>query len=227
MDIGKRIKARRKELGLSAEQVAELMGVSPATVYRYESNYITNMRVDKLTPIANALKTTEAYLLGWTDDIIDQSQVHNRMTYYLKALQKDYYIRALFDMISDLKPEQSLHVFDLLTDYLSCDEYSQGRISNYANMLAFGYADTDIIDDRVDSENSKFKNRFTKHFSEEDVDTSDEPDGPHPYQGPDEDFVRAVAERDTKKTLEDLKGEVKTKDAAKEAEELDKGRPAK
>ncbi|WP_371722181.1 helix-turn-helix domain-containing protein, partial [Neglectibacter sp. X4] len=55
MDIGKRIKARRKELGLSAEEVAERMGVSAATVYRYESNYISNMGVDKLTPIATAL----------------------------------------------------------------------------------------------------------------------------------------------------------------------------
>ena len=35
MDVGKRIKDRRKELGLSAERVAEIMGVSPSTVYRY------------------------------------------------------------------------------------------------------------------------------------------------------------------------------------------------
>lgn len=226
MDIGKRIKERRKELGLSAEQVAELMGVSPATVYRYESNYITNMRVDKLTPIAKALNTTEAYLLGWTNDINqNQNSSQYRMTYYLKALEKDHAIKALFDLVSDLNSEQSMRVFDLLTDYLSCDEYSQGRISNYANMLAFGYTDTKNIDAEIDQENTQFKSRFTKHLSEEDVDI--EPDAPHPYHGPDEDLVRAVAERDTKKTLEDLKGEVKTKNAAREAEELDKGRPAK
>ena len=226
MDIGKRIKERRKELGLSAEQVAELMGVSPATVYRYESNYITNMRVDKLTPIAKALNTTEAYLLGWTNDINqNQNSSQYRMTYYLKALEKDHAIKALFDLVSDLNSEQSMRVFDLLTDYLSCDEYSQGRISNYANMLAFGYTDTKNIDAEIDQENTQFKSRFTKHLSEEDVDI--EPDAPHPYHGPDEDLVRAVAEMDTKKTLEDLKGEVKTKNAAKEAEGLDKGRPAK
>ncbi|NBH61601.1 XRE family transcriptional regulator [Anaerotruncus sp. 80] len=74
MDIGKRIKARRKELGLSAEEVAERMGVSAATVYRYESNYISNMGVDKLTPIATALKTSEAYLMGWTNN---KSEIDN------------------------------------------------------------------------------------------------------------------------------------------------------
>jgi len=65
MDIGKRIKARRKELGLSAEELAKLIGVSPATVYRYESADIMNMKTDKLKPIAEALNTTPVFLMGW------------------------------------------------------------------------------------------------------------------------------------------------------------------
>lgn len=68
MRVGERIKSRRKEIGLSAEQVAKELGVSPATVYRYESNDIMNMRIDKLEPIAKALRTTPAYLIGWEDD---------------------------------------------------------------------------------------------------------------------------------------------------------------
>ena len=68
MRVGERIKSRRKEIGLSAEEVAIELGVSPATVYRYESNDIMNMRIDKLEPIAKALRTTPAYLMGWEDD---------------------------------------------------------------------------------------------------------------------------------------------------------------
>ena len=64
MDIGERIKTRRKEIGLSAEQVADQLKVSP---YRYESSDIANMRIDKLEPIAKVLKTTPAYLMGWED----------------------------------------------------------------------------------------------------------------------------------------------------------------
>ncbi len=67
MDIGERIKLRRKKLGLSAEEVAEKLGVSPATIYRYESNDIVNMKIDKLEPIAHVLHTTPAYLMGWDD----------------------------------------------------------------------------------------------------------------------------------------------------------------
>lgn len=71
MNVGERIRARRKAIGLSAEQIAERMGVSPATIYRYESSEIMSMRIDKLEPIAEALNTTPAYLMGWTDDPIN------------------------------------------------------------------------------------------------------------------------------------------------------------
>lgn len=73
IDIGQRIKARRKELGLSAESVAAQAGISAATMYRYEKNEIANMGTDKLQPIATALQTTPAYLMGWTDEPETQS----------------------------------------------------------------------------------------------------------------------------------------------------------
>lgn len=65
-DVGARIKLRRKELGYSAERLAEIVGVSPATIYRYENNDIRNMGAGKLRPIADALNTTPATLMGWT-----------------------------------------------------------------------------------------------------------------------------------------------------------------
>lgn len=63
MKINERIKNRRKELGLSAEEVAEKIGVSPATIYRYESADIMNMGIDKLIPLAEVLHTTPGYLM--------------------------------------------------------------------------------------------------------------------------------------------------------------------
>lgn len=72
MTTGQRIKNRRKEIGLSAERVAEILGVSPATIYRYENGDIEKVPGDRLVPIADALKTTPAFLMGW-DDIADNS----------------------------------------------------------------------------------------------------------------------------------------------------------
>lgn len=71
MNTGRRIKELRKKQGMSAETLAALCNVSPATIYRYEKGDIENMRTDKLTPIAAALHTTPAYLMGWADDPTD------------------------------------------------------------------------------------------------------------------------------------------------------------
>lgn len=71
MEIHERIKKRRKELGLSAEAVAEKLDISPATMYRYENNEIKKFPIDILMPLANVLHTTPTYLMGWdySDDI--------------------------------------------------------------------------------------------------------------------------------------------------------------
>ena len=65
MTIGNRIKARRLEIGLSVDQVADKIGKNRATVYRYESNEIEKFPLDILYPLAEALQTSPAYLMGW------------------------------------------------------------------------------------------------------------------------------------------------------------------
>lgn len=73
-DIGSRIKHRRKALGFSAEELAAKVGVSPATIYRYEKNEIANMGADKLRPIADALSTTPGALMGWEEPPSDEDE---------------------------------------------------------------------------------------------------------------------------------------------------------
>lgn len=80
MTTGERIKERRKALGMNAESLAAKCGVSPATIYRYEKGDIENMGTDKLTPIAEALATTPAFLMGWEDE--DGEQVLDLSTFH-------------------------------------------------------------------------------------------------------------------------------------------------
>ena len=69
MTIGARIKQRRKELGLTVEELANRLGKNRATVYRYESNDIENLPTTVLEPLAEVLKVHPAYLIGWQADI--------------------------------------------------------------------------------------------------------------------------------------------------------------
>lgn len=68
MTVGERIKQRRKELGLTVDEVAERLGKNRATVYRYESNEIENLPTPILEPLARVLETTPEYLIGWKNE---------------------------------------------------------------------------------------------------------------------------------------------------------------
>lgn len=69
MTIGDRIKQRRLEIGLTVDQLADKIGKNRATVYRYESKEIEKFPIDILSPLAEALHTTPAYLMGWEDSV--------------------------------------------------------------------------------------------------------------------------------------------------------------
>lgn len=66
--IGTRIKECRQLMGYSAEQLADHLHVSPATIYRYENGDISKMPSVHLKPIADFLCTTPAYLMGWSEE---------------------------------------------------------------------------------------------------------------------------------------------------------------
>lgn len=67
MDIGQRIKARREELGISAEELGQKIGKAKTTIYRYELGLIEKMPTSVLESIATVLRTSPAYLMGWTE----------------------------------------------------------------------------------------------------------------------------------------------------------------
>ncbi len=70
MNVGQRIKNRRKELGMSADKLAELINKNRATIYRYEKNEIENMPYDVIEPLAKVLNVSPAYLMGWEERAI-------------------------------------------------------------------------------------------------------------------------------------------------------------
>ena len=59
------IKSRRLELRLTLEEVGNIVGVSKATVQRWENGDIANMRQDKIAKLAKALQVSPGYLMGW------------------------------------------------------------------------------------------------------------------------------------------------------------------
>ena len=64
---GDRIKRMRRARGMSAEDLAEATGISPATIYRYENGSTEDLKLSTIERLAEALRTTPAHLAGWTE----------------------------------------------------------------------------------------------------------------------------------------------------------------
>lgn len=70
MNLGDRIKKARLDRGLTLLEVAERLGKTEATIQRYESGNIKNLKNDTIEDLASVLNVSPAYLMGWDTDFI-------------------------------------------------------------------------------------------------------------------------------------------------------------
>lgn len=101
MRIGDRIKARRKQLKMSADELAARIGKDRSTIFRYEKGDIENLPLDILEPIANALNTTPQYLMGWEEE---QKKNNIQADIVLRMRNDDVFlsaVEALYEMDAD------------------------------------------------------------------------------------------------------------------------------
>lgn len=68
MEIKDLIREKRQELGLTYEQLGELVGVGKSTVRKWETGMIENMRRDNIIALSKALNISPAILMGWDFD---------------------------------------------------------------------------------------------------------------------------------------------------------------
>ena len=64
MTKNSRIAERRKELGMTLEEVAQIVGVGKSTVRKLEIGLIANMKRDKIALLAKALRVDPDFILG-------------------------------------------------------------------------------------------------------------------------------------------------------------------
>ena len=68
MEIKDILKNRRTELGLTQLDVANAVGVSEATVSRWESGDIANMKRSRIASLASVLKISPSIIMGWNEE---------------------------------------------------------------------------------------------------------------------------------------------------------------
>lgn len=104
MTIGQRIKARRKELGMTADELGEKLGKNRSTIYRYENGDIEKMPLDYLEPIAKALSTTPQYLMDWKESTAEDAKKSDAMADITNRILNDsnfMYVVTMLNMLDD------------------------------------------------------------------------------------------------------------------------------
>ena len=68
MTRGERIRKTREDQGITQVELAERIGESKQTLYKYESGIITNVPAEKIELIAHILDVSPAWLMGWQEN---------------------------------------------------------------------------------------------------------------------------------------------------------------
>lgn len=109
MEIKDIIKTKRITLGITQAQLAAAVGVSEATVSRWESGDISNMKRSRIAALAKALQISPSVIMGWDEEI----EKAEDLGYRVDALQKetaptvtDERDLEMLSLLSRLTPEQ-------------------------------------------------------------------------------------------------------------------------
>lgn len=89
MNTGHRIKARRKKLGLSVDDLALATGKDRTTIFRYENGTIEKIPSSVLETIASVLQTTPGTFL---DYLMKLNKSVRKKCLLSKKKQSQYYI---------------------------------------------------------------------------------------------------------------------------------------
>ena len=68
MTRGERIRKTREDQGITQVELAERIGESKQTLYKYEAGIITNVPAEKIELIAHILDVSPAWLMGWQEN---------------------------------------------------------------------------------------------------------------------------------------------------------------
>ena len=124
VNIGKLIHDRRIELGMTMKELGEKCDVSEATISRYESGNIKNMRRDVVAALAKALQINPKVLMDWHDDDEPGYYTDPETARLAEEIKNNPGGRVLFDAGKGLKPESVKEVLKFI-DYQKAKEGNQ------------------------------------------------------------------------------------------------------
>lgn len=114
MTLGQKLKFKREELGLTQGYIAKKVGVATQTIFKYENEIVTNIPLDRLELLADALNVTPAYLMGWEETTIKKNDT---IADIILQIRSDEELLELVKGICNLPDEQRSAVQTFLSAF--------------------------------------------------------------------------------------------------------------
>ena len=122
------IRRQRESLGLTLEDVAEVVKVSPSTVMRWESGRIENMKRDKIASLAEVLKISPAVIMGWEKPeetvkvTIDQNPLYHSKNVNKETTKKIDRIVTKIEALPESNRDYLLDIIESMLNVSNKDE---------------------------------------------------------------------------------------------------------
>lgn len=113
-DIKNIIKNRRSELKLTQLDIAKAVGVSEATVSRWESGDIGDMKRSRIAALAKILRISPNVIMGWKDE--EDYKLGNLLS------TDDDDLITLINKITNLPQEKLANMKNIIEDILMMNE---------------------------------------------------------------------------------------------------------
>lgn len=117
MNLGGLLRQKRKEKGLTLEQVGKIIGVSKNTVSKYERNMIANIGRSKVIALSKLLDIPTVTFI----EAIDELEKTNTETEQITPKEFQYEVKELLDKTDNID-EQEKALFIKTLEFICSDK---------------------------------------------------------------------------------------------------------
>lgn len=108
--IGERIRIRREELGITQDELAQVLGYkSRSSINKIETN-ARNLTQSKIKSIADALSTTPSYIMGWDEPEPEEKE----NGYNIGTMLHDPIKMQIMNIVAEMSSEEAQALLTLL-----------------------------------------------------------------------------------------------------------------
>lgn len=134
--LQERIKERRNQKGFTLLDLAERLNIKEATVQRYESGEIKNVKHETIVKLAEIMDCTPQYLMGWVDTPKDNTFIQE-FSMNKKKLLSDF---------DQLNPSGQRKAIEYVSDLADSPKYTPNTIAAHTDSPEYSEADLSDIE---------------------------------------------------------------------------------